>query len=46
VDDAYALEKRIHGWSRAKREALIAGEFEKLPGLSRKQLFARQRGPE
>ena len=43
VDDAYFLEKRIHGWSRAKREALIAGEFERLPGLSRKELFARQR---
>ncbi len=46
VDDAYLLEKRIQGWSRAKREALIAGEFEKLPGLSTKQLFARQRGVE
>jgi len=46
IDDAYVLEKRIQGWSRAKREALIAGEFERLPGLSKKQLFARQRAPE
>ncbi|MBX3094718.1 MAG: GIY-YIG nuclease family protein [Cryobacterium sp.] len=37
VDDAYALEKRIQGWSRAKREALIDGRFEDLPALSRKR---------
>jgi len=36
IDEAYALEKRIQGWSRAKREALIAGEIAALPGLSRK----------
>ena len=35
VDEAYALEKRIQGWSRAKREALIRGDVEALPGLSR-----------
>ncbi|HKY58458.1 MAG TPA: GIY-YIG nuclease family protein [Aeromicrobium sp.] len=32
--EAFALEKRIQGWSRAKREALIAGEFALLPDLS------------
>ena len=37
IDDAYALEKRIQGWSRRKREALIRGEFEALPALSRKK---------
>jgi putative endonuclease len=37
IDDAYVLEKRIQGWSRRKREALIRGEFELLPELSRKQ---------
>jgi predicted GIY-YIG superfamily endonuclease len=36
VDEAFALEKRIHGWSRAKRQALIDGRFEDLPALSRK----------
>jgi putative endonuclease len=35
VDEAFALEKRIQGWSRAKREALIRGDYEALPGLSR-----------
>ncbi|WP_309708778.1 GIY-YIG nuclease family protein [Pseudolysinimonas sp.] len=37
IDDAYLLEKRVQGWSRAKREALIAGDFDALPGLSKKQ---------
>lgn len=36
VADAYALEKQIQGWSRAKREALIRGDFAALPGLSRR----------
>jgi putative endonuclease len=34
IDDAYVLEKRIQGWSRAKRLALIEGRFEALPDLS------------
>jgi putative endonuclease len=35
VDDAFAMEKRIQGWSRKKREALIDGAAERLPELSR-----------
>ena len=34
IGEAYALEKQIQGWSRAKRQALIGGTFELLPGLS------------
>lgn len=34
VDEAYAREKQIQGWSRAKREALIRGNFTGLPMLS------------
>ncbi|WEV78280.1 GIY-YIG nuclease family protein [Janibacter cremeus] len=37
VTEAYALEKRIQGWSRAKREALIRGDFAALPGLARRR---------
>ena len=37
VDDAYAMEKRIQGWSRRKREALIEGRYKDWPGLSQKQ---------
>lgn len=35
IADAYTMEKRVQGWSRAKREALIEGRFGDLPGLSR-----------
>ena len=34
---AYALEKRVHGWSRAKRRALIAGDLGALSKLARKR---------
>jgi len=35
VAEAFALEKQVQGWSRAKREALIEGRFGDLPRLSR-----------
>jgi putative endonuclease len=41
VAAAYAVEKRIQGWSRAKREALIAGRVDLLPALSRKDFTKR-----
>jgi putative endonuclease len=34
IDQAFAREKQVQGWSRAKREALIAGTYGTLPGLS------------
>ena len=34
-DEAYAYEKRIQGWSRAKRIALIEGRYGDLPALAR-----------
>ena len=37
VDEAYALEKRVQGWSRKKRSALIEGRFNDLPRLSKKK---------
>ncbi|MCW3492970.1 GIY-YIG nuclease family protein [Microbacterium sp. SSM24] len=37
VDDAYRREKQVQGWSRAKRLALVKGQLEKLPALSRKK---------
>lgn len=36
ITDAIAAERRIKGWSRRKKEALIAGELERLPELSRR----------
>ncbi|WP_322921862.1 GIY-YIG nuclease family protein [Nocardioides renjunii] len=38
---AFAREKQVQGWSRAKRLALIAGDYEGLPPLARKD-FSRQ----
>jgi putative endonuclease len=34
IDDAYAFEKRVQGWSRRKREALMDGRWDALPGLA------------
>ena len=35
IDEAFAFEKRVQGWSRSKRIALIEGRFEDLPALAR-----------
>ncbi len=37
VQEAWGLERRLHGWSRAKKEALINGEFDRLPALARRR---------
>ena len=37
VSFAIDTEKQIKKWSRAKKEALINGEFEKLPNLAKKK---------
>ncbi|MBF4770531.1 GIY-YIG nuclease family protein [Nocardioides agariphilus] len=34
IDDAYAFEKRVQGWSRRKREALMRGDLAALRGLA------------
>jgi putative endonuclease len=34
IDTAFYREKQVQGWSRKKKEALIKGEFEKLPELA------------
>ena len=36
MDEAYAREKHIQGWSRAKREALLAGRIGDLRTLCKK----------
>ncbi len=36
ITHAIATEKQVKNWSRAKKEALIKGEFEKLPNLAKK----------
>jgi len=34
ITDAIARERQIKGWSRAKKEALIRGDYEAVPALS------------
>ena len=38
LTDAIARERQIKGWSRAKKEALIRGDYEALPALSSRPL--------
>ncbi len=40
VDEAFFAEKQIQGWSRAKREALMTGDYDLLPGLAKKDFGA------
>jgi len=42
VVDAYAREKQVQNWGRAKREALINGEQEILPLLAKKKIVKKQ----
>ena len=35
MTEAFAAEQQLKGWSRAKKEALIAGRFDLLPELAR-----------
>ena len=44
VGEAFFWEKRIQNWSRAKREALIRGDYAALPGLAKKDFTKRRRG--
>ena len=34
-EEAFAAERQIKGWKRAKKEALIHGEWSRLPTLAR-----------
>ncbi|HWJ80731.1 MAG TPA: GIY-YIG nuclease family protein [Nocardioides sp.] len=45
IGDAFFWEKRIQGWSRAKREALIRGDYAALPPLAKKD-FGKRIDPE
>ena len=44
IVQAYWFEKRVQGWSRAKREALINGELHLLPALAKKNFSNRREG--
>lgn len=35
IDEAFAREKQVQKWRREKKEALIKGEYQRLPELAR-----------
>ncbi len=35
IDDAFYREKQVQGWSRAKKDALIQGQYDLLPKLAK-----------
>jgi putative endonuclease len=37
ITDAIAAERQVKGWSRAKKEALINGEWNRLPELAKRR---------
>ena len=37
ITDAIAVERQIKGWSRAKKEVLIRGDFASIKDLSRRR---------
>jgi len=37
VEDAFQREKQVQNWSRAKREALINGDYDLLSALAKKK---------
>ena len=37
--EAFAMEQRLKGWGRRKKEALINGNFEQLMALSKKKFI-------
>ncbi|MDQ4051507.1 MAG: GIY-YIG nuclease family protein [Actinomycetota bacterium] len=41
IGEAFFWEKRIQNWSRAKREALIRGDYAALPALAKKNFRKR-----
>lgn len=43
ITDAIAAERQIKGWSRAKKEALVAGKFDRLPNLSQRGFHPSRR---
>lgn len=36
IEDAYRRERQLHGWSRAKKLALVSAQQDQLPSLARK----------
>ena len=42
ITDAFLFEKQVQGWNRRKREALVEGRWDRLPGLASRSWAARR----
>ena len=42
IDDAIAFEKQVKGWSRAKKEALMRGDWPEIQRLARSKTEPRR----
>jgi putative endonuclease len=45
ISDAIAAERRVKGWSRAKKEALIRGDWDRLQLLAQRRAAHPSRRP-
>ncbi|MBY6061824.1 GIY-YIG nuclease family protein [Microbacterium esteraromaticum] len=45
IDEAFALEKRMQGWSHAKRLAFMEGGYDAIKGWSTRERALRRSGP-
>jgi len=43
-DEAFAAERQIKGWSRAKKEALIGGDWDRVSELARPRTGSKSDG--
>ena len=44
IADAITAERKVKGWTRAKKEALMAGDFQRLSELSQRRTPVRPHG--
>ena len=44
--DAIEAERKLKGWSRAKKEAFIRGDFSSLQRLAKRRTSSKQRSPD
>jgi putative endonuclease len=44
ITDGIAVERQLKGWSRAKKEALISSDWNRVSALSRRRAGSAKRG--
>ncbi len=44
IDEAVETERRVKGWSRAKKEAMMRGDYNALPDLAARRMRSNAKG--